>query len=124
MMTAPFDIFLGIFLWALAMVMPMLLIYVKNAEFKSVMLTLIYPNMLAFLARSGRFWVSQRVIIMASIAAFLLSLTLRAIPSVKKALDDPSADVARSAGVMSALVSFFFIVMAAISFSDGMYNSN
>jgi hypothetical protein len=74
MQTPAFDIFLGILLWALAMVIPLLLIFVPNAEFKTALLTLVYPNLLVFLSRNGRFWISKGVVAGASVVAFVLSI--------------------------------------------------
>lgn len=124
MQTPVYDIFLAILLWSLVMVVPLMLIFIPNAEFKTVLLTLIYPNLLVFLSRNGRFWVSKGVVFGASVVAFILSLLLRFIPSVKTALDDPTSNQAISATVMTCLIVVFFMVFAFAGHFYGMYNSN
>lgn len=124
MQTPTYDIFLGILMWSLAMVIPLMLIFIPNAEFKTVLLTLIYPNLLVFLSRNGRFWVSKGVVFGASIVAFILSILLRFIPTVKDALDNPTSNQAVSATVMTSLIVVFFLVFAFAGHFYGMYNTN
>ena len=122
--TGAYDIFVGILLWALAMILPLLIIFVNNGEFKAALLTLVYPNLIAFLSREGRFWVSSKVIAGASIVAFLLSLLLRLNPTVKKAFDDPNSNKTVSASVLSVIIFVFFVIIGAYGSVYGMYNSN
>lgn len=124
MATGTGDIFLGILLWALVMVIPLLILYVKNGEVKAALLTLVYPNLLSYLAREGRFWISYKAIAGASIIAFLLSLVLRMNSSVQKALDDPTNNKAVSASVLAVLLLIFFVVIGVYGTVWGMYNSN
>ena len=124
MATEAYDIFLGVFFWALVMLMPLLIIFVKNGEFKAALLTLVYPNLIAFLSRNGRFWVSSKVIAGASIVAFMLSLLLRMIPKVRAAFDDPNNNQAISASVLGSIILVFFIVIAVSGSVWGMYNSS
>lgn len=124
MQTPTYDIFLGVLLWSLAMALPLMLIFIPSAEFKAVLLTLVYPNLLVFLSRNGRFWVSKGVIAGASIVAFIISILLRFIPNVKDALDNPTSNQAISATVMTSLIVIFFIVFAAAGHFYGLYNSS
>lgn len=118
------DIVKGILLWFFVMLIPLLVLFIKNGEVKAALLTLVYPNLLAFLSRSGRFWISNKVIAAASIVTFLVSLLLRLIPSVKKALDDPTNNQAISASILALLVFIFFVIIAVSGLTFGMYNSN
>jgi cytochrome b561 len=124
MATGAGDIFLGILMWSLVMILPLLILYVKNGEVKAALLTLVYPNLLSYLAREGRFWISYKAIAGASIIAFLLSLVLRMNSTVQKALDDPTNNQAVSASVLAILLFVFFVVIAVYGSTFGMYNSN
>ena len=124
MATGAYDITLGIFLWSLAMLFPLLMIYVKNGEFKAALLTLVYPNLLSFLIRTGRFWISSKLIAGASIVAFLTSILLIQNSTIRKAFEDPTNNKAISASVFSVLILIFFIVIGVYASMEGMYNSN
>lgn len=124
MITAPTDIAIGVAMWMLVMVIPLLMIYVNNVEVRTSILVLVYPNLIALLARNGRFWISQPLMFGASLAAFTLLMLLRMIPSVREALKDPEKDKPRSAGTLAGVLGLFFLILIVGGTMSGMYNNS
>jgi hypothetical protein len=121
-MVATIDLAQGLVLWTVAMLLPLLMTFIKNGEFRILVLTLVYPNLLSFLARSGHFWVSHKVVLAASLAAFLVSLLLRLSPKARDAIDNP--DSALSGVLIATIVIVFFAAMWGASAALGMYDSS
>jgi hypothetical protein len=72
------QLFIGVLMWTIVMIMPSLISYFKtvNPTISLVLLTTVYPTILAYLSRSGSFWVSYPVIMISSVAALIISLAL------------------------------------------------
>ena len=123
-MVATSDLLKGMTLWILAMLMPLLTTYVTNGTFRLAVLTFVYPIMIAFLARSGRFWVSQTVIVLASAVALGMALLLRLSPQARDAIDNPDKNKSLSGIIIASIITVFFIVMGVASMGLGMYGAN
>ena len=123
-MSTGIDISKGLGLWMVAMLTPLLMTYIKNGEFRILVLTLIYPNLISFLSRSGRFWVSHQVIAIASIVAFVTSLLLRFSSSARDALDNPDSNKILSGTLLAVIIAVFFITMGIVSMTMGMYGED
>jgi len=72
------QMFIGVLMWTVVMLMPSLISYFKtvNQTVSLVLLTTVYPTILAYLSRNGSFWISYPVIMLSSIAALGISLIL------------------------------------------------
>jgi hypothetical protein len=120
-MVAGTDLMKGISLWVVAMLMPLLTTYIKDAQFRMVIITLVYPNVLALLSRSGRFWISQSVIISASMAAFVTMMLIRLSPGARDALNNPDKNKTLFGLLIAAIMVVFFLAMGLASAAMGMY---
>jgi hypothetical protein len=123
-MVATSDLVKGMALWILAFSVPILLVYLKNPEVRIGLITLAYPIILASLARTGRFWVSKRVIVISALVAFGMSMLLRFSTSARAAIDKPDEHKVLSSVIYSSILIVFFLVMALTSMGLGMYGSN
>lgn len=106
----------GTGLWALTLVVPLLLWYIKSSEFKTFVF-LLYPIIISMFSRIGWFWVRPEILAYSSIIAFAYGSLLNRIPAVEKALEDPQSDKTVSAVTLTSIVLFFLISMALM----GMY---
>ena len=106
----------GTGLWALTLVIPLLLWYIKSSEFKTFVF-LLYPIIISMFSRIGWFWVRPEILAYSSIIAFAYGSLLNRIPSVEKALEDPQSDKTVSAVTLTSIVLFFLLSMALM----GMY---
>ena len=72
------QMFIGILMWSIVMLMPSLITYFKtiNPVVSLLLLTMLYPLLLSFLSRSGNFWISYPVIMISSVIAVCMSLIL------------------------------------------------
>jgi hypothetical protein len=110
-----FDLFLGVFLWTIVMLIPLLISYFKtdNPVVSLFLLTTLYPNMLSYLTRNGRFWVTHTVLYIASVAALAVGLFLYFVLK-------PKSDF-----VTYGIPLFIFVLaMGGASTIFNMYNSN
>jgi len=123
-MVATLDLVQGLVLWTIAMLTPLLMTYIKSGEFRILILTLVYPNLLSFLARASHFWVSHKVVFAASLAAFLVSLLLRLSPQARDAIDNPDANKPLTGTLLATIVIVFFAAMWGASATLGMYDSS
>jgi hypothetical protein len=106
----------GVGLWALTLVIPLLLWYIKSSEFKTFVF-LLYPIVISMFSRIGWFWVRPEILAYSSIIAFAYGSLLNRIPSVEKALEDPQSDKTVSAVTLTSIVLFFLLSMILM----GMY---
>ena len=72
------QLFIGVLMWTFVMILPSLISYYKdvNPTISLILLTSLYPTILAHLSRSGSFWVSYPVIMISSAIALTISLAL------------------------------------------------
>lgn len=122
--TAPYDIFIGSMMWAIYMALPLMSLLFTNSELKLMILTLISPVAMSYLARSGRFWVAKGVIGIASVAAFIYGTVLiRASDNVRLSIQNPENKKAAAATSLSSIVLVFLLTMMSVSyFVEPMYN--
>ena len=124
MPTSLTDTSMGVFLWMLVMVVPLLIIYIPMVEIRTTLIVLMYPILISTLARNPRFMIHLPLLYLASIAAFILLMGLRMIPKVKKALANPEQDKKTSASVLSGSIGLFFIILFLGGINYGMYDGN
>ncbi len=121
--TATIDLFTGAFLWLLAMIVPLLAMLVKGGAFKTTLLNVVYPILLAFLSRTGKFWVTKSAVFMAAIVTYFFSMAMRLIGHVKDAMDDPDKDRALAITGYSLNVVVFIVMLIAVgAFIEPMYS--
>jgi hypothetical protein len=77
MQTSTSQLFTGVFMWAVAMFLPSLILYFNdtNPQVSQGMIIVLYPAVLSFVARHASFWVSPYVImasVMASYIAYMI----------------------------------------------------
>jgi hypothetical protein len=121
-MVATSDLMKGIGLWAIAMLIPLVMMNVGNPS-QLLMFTLLYPNIIAFLSRSGRFWVSQSVVAVASIITTAVLVLLRMSQQSRDAMDGSKSPALKGTLLATILVTFF-LTMALASMGFGMYGSD
>jgi hypothetical protein len=115
MSTATLDVFKGVSLWAIAMVIPVIMMAVKNATVRILLLTLIYPTMLSFFCRFGHFWVSHGVTYAACGLTLLFAWLITLSPQAKDAIENPDKNEAIAGSVMGAIIALFLIIMFVAS---------
>ena len=115
MSTATLDLFKGVSLWAIAMVIPVIMMCVPNATARIILLTLIYPTMLSFFSRFGHFWVSHGVVYAACGLTLLFSWLLTLSPQAKDAIENPEKNEAIAGSVMGSILALFLIIMFVAS---------
>lgn len=122
--TAPYDIFIGSLMWAIYMSLPLMSLLFTNSELKLLILTLISPVAISYLARSGRFWVAKGVIAIASVAAFIYgTMLIRASENVRLSIQNPENRKVPAATSLASIVLVFLLTMMAVSyFVEPMYN--
>jgi len=106
------------------MVVPLLVIYIKNVEVRTTLIVMIYPILIASLAHNSRFIIYRPLLYLAAVAAFVLLMGLRMIPKVKKALADPEKHNAISATVLSSTIGLFLIILVVGGINYGIYEGN
>jgi hypothetical protein len=121
-MVATSDLMKGLGLWAIAMLLPLIMMNISNPS-QIVLFTLIYPNVIAFLSRSGRFWVSQSVVAVASIVTVAVVLLLRMSQQSRDALDGDKNRPLKGT-LLATIILTFFLTMALGSMGFGMYGSD
>jgi hypothetical protein len=108
------QIFTGVLLWSIIMMMPVLITYFKesNPLVSSAMLTMLYPIAISILTRKGSFWVSYPVIMGASACSLFTWIIL----SVTK-VSNPDV-------ITFVPVSAFIFGMIVLSSTLDMYGAN
>lgn len=124
MPTPVVDSFMGILLWMLVMVVPLLVIYIRTVEVRTTLIVLVYPILIATLVRSPRFIIHLPLLYLAAIAAFIFMMGLRLIPKVRNALAKPEEHEAISASVFAGTIGLFFIILFVGGINYGLYNGN
>ena len=115
-------VFTAVFLWAVAIVAPMLFWYLDSHEFKTIIF-LAYPVILSLLSRTGAFWVREDFIAYSSIAAFLFAVLLNMSPSVRESLKEPEKNKPLSGVALASIGAVFLITMASMGlFYKPIYN--
>jgi len=122
-MVATVDALKGLSLWAVAMIAPVLMTYVDNTTFRLIFLTLVYPTVLSFLCRAGHFWVSHKVVLIASVISFLVALALQMSQKVDDAVKNPDSNRLLAGVVLGSLLFTFLGVMYVSSQMVGMYDT-
>jgi len=122
--TAPYDIFIGSMLWAIFMSLPLMSLLFTNSELKLMILTLISPVAMSYLARSGRFWVAKGVIGIASVVAFIYgTILIRSSDNVRLSIQNPqNKKVAAATSLASIVLVFLLTIMGVSYFVEPMYN--
>ena len=105
------------------MTAPILMTYIDNTTFRLIFLTLVYPTILSFLCRAGHFWVSHKVILIASVVTFLVALALQMSQKVDDAVKNPEGDKLLSGVVLAVLLLTFLGVMFGSSKFVDMYDT-
>lgn len=113
----------GASLWAIALMFPLVLWYVKSGEFKTLVF-LVYPIILSLLSRSGLFWIRSNFIAFSSVITFLFALILRQNRRVAKSLENTEDNKEVSAVVLTSVSIVFLlsIIMMGL-FVDSLYDS-
>ena len=122
--TAMNDIFIGSLMWSIYMCLPLMSLLFTNSELKLLILTLISPVAISYLARSGRFWVAKGVVASASVAAFIYgTILIRSSDNVRLSIQDPNNKQTTAAVSLSSIVLVFLLTMMLVSyFVEPMYN--
>jgi len=122
--TAPYDIFIGSLMWAIFMSLPLMSLLFTNSELKLMILTLISPVAMSYLARSGRFWVAKGVIGIASVVAFIYgTILIRSSDNVRLSIQNPqNKKVAAATSLASIVLVFLLTIMGVSYFVEPMYN--
>jgi hypothetical protein len=114
--------FLSVFSWVVVMLLPILInIFQKiKPEFSVILYSIVYPFLIAFLSRRGEFWVSYKIIGIATVVATLLGLILYYV--TKDKLKDESSNVSKIVSLSVFTVILGFMLFRSSSIED-MYNS-
>ena len=115
MQTSWGQLFIGVLMWTLVMMMPNLIAYFKtvNPTVSLVLLTTLYPTILSHLSRQGSFWISYPVLMFSSAIALSISLVLIYLIKVKNEI------------VLSVVpLAVFCLALAFLSSKMDMYNSS
>jgi hypothetical protein len=114
--------FLSVFSWVVVMLLPILInIFQKiQPEFSVLLYSLVYPFLIAFLSRRGEFWVSYKIIGIATVVSTLLGLILYYV--TKDKLKDESNNVSKIVSLSVFTVILGFMLFRSSSIED-MYNS-
>ena len=120
-MVATTDAVQGLLLWAVAMISPVLMMYIDNSTFRLLFLTLVFPTILSFLCRAGHFWVSHKVVLIASVVTFIVSLMIKMSQKADDAMSNPSSDKTLSGIIFGSIVTIFLVTMFASSQVVDMY---
>lgn len=111
-------------LWGVAMLIPLLLWYLKSSEFK-VSVFLLYPIVISMFSRVGWFWVRPELVAYSSIIAFIYGSILRLNKNVDKALADPEHNKGASAAALTSMAFVFLISMFLMGlYYKPLYNPN
>lgn len=108
------QLFIGVLMWSLVMALPSLISYFKdtNPTLSLILLTSLYPTILAHLSRSGSFWVSYPVIMISSAIALTISLALVYLIKTKNTI------------VLTTVpIVTFAVAMGLLSTKMNMYNN-
>jgi hypothetical protein len=108
------QLFIGVLMWSLVMALPSLISYFKdtNPTLSLILLTSLYPTILAHLSRSGSFWVSYPVIMISSAIALTISLALVYLFKTKNTI------------VLTTVpIVTFAVAMGLLSTKMNMYNN-
>lgn len=109
---ASLDLFKGVGLWTVAMVMPVLMLYIPNATFRIIMLTLIYPTVLSYFCRFGHFWVSHGVLLISCAVTLIFAWAVKQSPDADAAIgSDPQKNKAITGAVMGSILLVFLTTM-------------
>ena len=113
---------MSVFSWVVVMLLPILInIFQKiKPEFSVILYSLVYPFLIAFLSRRGEFWVSYKIIGIATVVATLLGLILYYV--TKDKLKDESSNVSKIVSLSVFTVILGFMLFRSSSIED-MYNS-
>jgi hypothetical protein len=123
-MVATLDALKGLSLWGAAMTAPILMTYIDNTTFRLIFLTLVYPTVLSFLCRSGHFWVSHKVVLIASVVTFLVALALQMSQKVDDAVKDPDNNRLLAGVTLGTLLVTFLGIMFVSSKMVDMYDAS
>ena len=78
MQTTVKQLFIGVFMWTVVMLMPYLINYLSasNPAVAQGLLVVVYPAVISFMARHSSFWVSPYVIMISIIASYAMYMIL------------------------------------------------
>lgn len=107
--------FIGILLWSIIMLLPVLITYFHkiNPMISTLLLTTFYPVAVAFMTRNGYFWISTNIILAAASIALTMSLIL--IYAIKTTDTNIVTFVPMAA---------FILTLGILSTQMNMYNKN
>ena len=111
--------------WGLMMSIPAMTTIFKEPIINLMLTTVIFPLALSFLSRSGTFFVSTQVILLASVATFffsyILSLSFKKIQQILKEPGKKRTDTALFyAGI---IVMFMMFMVGASAVGVDLYNA-
>ena len=109
------QLFVGVLLWSIVMLLPPLIAYFQpiNPMVATLLLTTFYPVVISFMSRSGRFWISTKIILAASAIALTMSLLLTYVVKTN------------NKNILTFVpMSTFIFALAVLSTQMDMYNSN
>ena len=113
MQTSAYQLFVGVLMWSIIMLMPSLISYFQdtNPFVATALLTTLYPISISVLSRRPNFWVSPTVIMLAAVASLMVSIAADYIFK--------SQNVSRFVPVV-----VFVVVLTLLSTQIDMYGSN
>lgn len=115
MQTSWGQLFIGVLLWSLVMLVPFFISYYQtiNPAVSVALLTTVYPALIAYLSRRGSFWISYEVILISAVIALVTGLFLIYVVKSKSTLI-----------VDLVPILAFILSLAGLSTQLDMYGSN
>ena len=109
------QLFTGVLMWTVVMILPTLIMYFKtsNPSISAALLLVLYPAVISFMARHSSFWVSPYVIMFAIISSYILYMVLSSGFGVKD-----------SNALSFAPLGMFVFVLGFMSTQVDMYGPN
>jgi len=115
MQTSWGQLFIGVLLWTLAMLMPILISYyqTENPVVSLFLLTTLYPTLISHLCRYGSFWISYQVLMAASAISLAVALFLIYVTQTKNQV------------ILNVIpLTVFILALGVFSMQFNMYGSN
>ena len=112
----------AVLLWSLPFIFLVSIQYVKNAEVKTILMTVVYPLFISLISRNARFWVKRSALSIPALFTMLYILIMLASKNEKnkQAVVNPKDNKTRSGLLFGSIIFIFMVFM----FLNGFYVEN
>jgi hypothetical protein len=110
------DDFISLFAWAVVMLIPLLIVFLRKPAWAKVFCyVFVYPMVLGFLGQSSYFQVNKYVIFTAALLTMGVAALLLINPTIKERVSDPENSTVTAPAYYAGLALLFLILVFGLT---------